>query len=170
MKKLLLPALLGLAAVFTAPASHALTATGGFDVTVNLYPKCEFVGAIPALTLNYVSFQTSASSNSTPFSVRCTGSLPYTFALTPATGTLVGLGYTLSTVDTSDVAATGGTGSGGSQTYAIKGTIAANLAGTCTQGNVGNTSAQSAGGSNAAGLGTACQGVASGVHTIVVTY
>jgi hypothetical protein len=178
MKKAVLSLLLGVAALglmSSGPAS-ALTASGDFDVTVKLFPKCEFTTAPSALTLNYVSFQTTASDNTQNFVLKCTNTLPYNFSLTEGTstagGTLAGLSYTLSTVTTAGAAAPGSTGTGAAQTFAIKGSIAGNQGGTCAQDNSTTALPQSASVTGTtAGVGTACSATsATGAHTLTITY
>lgn len=177
MKKaasLLLASLFALS-LFPAAPAFALTATGSVDVTVNLYPKCELTTTPVALSLNYVSFQTTASTNSQPFTMRCTSTLPFALSIAGAkgtSGTLSGLNYTLSTTDNSDVAAASGTGTGSSQTFKVKGTIAANQGGTCAQDNSGTAGTQSASVTGTtAGVGTACTGSSTaGDHTLTITY
>ena len=165
MKKLALVAALLAANVFTLPA-HALTATGAFDVTVNLYPKCEFTTAPTALALNYVSFQTTVSSNTMAYGVRCTTSLPYAMSITAATGTLVGINYTLAT------SAATSTGTGAAQPFSVTGSIAANQSGTCATVQTLTPGTQVAGVTGTAvGLGTACSATSAlAAHTLTVTY
>jgi hypothetical protein len=175
MKKLLLPLLLGLGALASAP-SHALTASGNFDVTVNLYPKCEFVTAPSALALHYVSFQTTDSTNDMSVSMRCTNTLPYMLSFggtSGGTGSLVGLNYSLSTL-LGGTAATTGTGTGAAQAWVVRGTIVANQSGNCAQDNstVSGSQVNSTTGANTgAAVGTACSATsAAGAHTLTITY
>lgn len=175
MRKLALPALLALAAIVSAPA-HALTASGAFDVTVNLYPKCEFVTAPSALSLHYVSFQTTDSTNDMAFTLRCTNTLPYTLSIggtAGASGTLAGLNYTLATRNAGG-AATTGTGSGAAQSWSVRGTIAGGQGGTCAQDNSGTAGTQVAsttGANTGSAVGTACTASSAvGAHTLTITY
>ncbi|MCG2594919.1 hypothetical protein LZ009_19240 [Ramlibacter sp. XY19] len=175
MKKLILPALLGLAALISMP-SHALTASGAFDVTVNLYPKCEFVTAPSALALHYVSFQTTDSVNDMAFSLRCTNTLPYSLSFggtAGSGGTLAGLTYALET-RLGAAAATGGTGNGGTQSWAVRGTVAGGQGGNCAVDNSGTAGTQVAatsGANTGSAVGTACTATsASGAHTLTITY
>jgi hypothetical protein len=175
MRKLAIPALLALAAVISAPA-HALTASGAFDVTVNLYPKCEFVTAPSALSLHYVSFQTTDSTNDMSFSLRCTNTLPYTLSFggtAGSGGTLAGLNYTLST-RFGAAAATTGTGNGGTQAWTVRGTITGGQGGTCATDNSGTAGTQVAsttGANTGSAVGTACTATsANGAHTLTITY
>lgn len=157
--------------VATAPTALALTATGNFDVTVNLFPKCEVTSPSSSLSLSYVSFQTSASTNSANFSIRCTNTLPYTLSLTgtsPTGGTLAGLAYTLSLPNTA------GTGNGTTQTVSVVGSVAPNQSGSCStvQTSTTGTQAASTTGANTGGaVGTQCIEIsASGAHVLTVTY
>lgn len=170
---LIAAAAFGIAALATTPA-HALTESGTFDVTVNLYPKCEFVTAPSALELNYVSFQATDSTNDMSFSLKCTNTLPYTLSIggtAGASGTLAGLDYTLAT-RFGGAAATTGTGNGAAQTWAVRGTVAANQSGTCAQDNSGTAGTQSASVTGAtAGAGTACSGTSgANAHNVTITY
>ena len=154
-----------------APSALALTATGGFDVTVNLYPKCEVTVPGSPLSLSYVSFQTSASTNTTDFSIKCTNTLPYALSLTgssPTGGTLVGLAYTLSLPSSS------GTGNGTAQTVSVLGTVGANQSGSCSTGQTSTSGTQVAsttGANTGSALGTPCTATsANGDHVLTVTY
>ncbi len=133
MKKLLLLSALTLAGIATVPA-RAATATGNFDVTVNLTPKCEITTAAGNLVLAYESFQTTDATTTTDFAVRCTNTLMYTMSLSASSGTLVGLPYTLDLRNSGNTAAaTGGTGAGlTTAAYKIRATIASGLSGTCS--------------------------------------
>lgn len=139
-------------------SSMAATATGQFNVGVTLTPKCEvFSGSgasgtatstISNLNLTYTSFQTSSTTGSTSFQVRCTNGQSYSMALDNASLTdgTTGLQYTLnlsnnashsSTVNASIASATGNGLTG--QTYYVHGTIAAAQDGTLTTGTANNT-------------------------------
>ncbi len=163
MKKLLTAAALSVAALVSMPA-HALTATGGFDVSINLFPRCivAFTGGT-TLTLNYVSFQSTQSQNTLGYSVQCTNTLPYTMALSNTALTALALNYSLAVP-------AGGTGSGAAQAYNITGTIAANQGGDCSQANTGVAGSQVASVTGTAtGLGTACTAT-SAAQTLTITY
>lgn len=127
MKKLILVIALGLAAIAAVPA-QAATATGQFDVTINLTSTCKYVKTSDVV-FNYTSFQASAQAQTTAggFTVQCTKTLPYTLALdsTAVTDDAVDLDYTLA------LSATSGTGNGNTQAYSVTGSIAANQAGKC---------------------------------------
>ena len=135
MKKLLLvTALLGIGAM-SLPA-HAATATGNFDVTINLTSACQ-VASSPTAHFEYTSFQTSASTFSSSFDIRCTNGLPITgIALdsTSVTDAATNLAYTLllGTLPTQ--------GTGANQSVPLTGSMPANQAGTCGGATCENTS------------------------------
>lgn len=168
----ILSSLAVLGALLTSgPQALALTATGNFDIQVNLFPKCEITVPGSPLALNYVSFQTSASTNNAEFSIRCTNTLPYALSLSGtsgASGTLVGLAYSLA------LGSPSGTGNGSTQTVSVTGTVAANQGGTCStaQTSTSGTQVASTTAANTGGaLGTACSATsASGAHVLTVTY
>ena len=132
---------LGLGLGACVPSAFAATATGTFSVNVTLTPKCEITGAINALSLNYDSFQTSASTGNTSFSMRCTGGQTFSVALdgtTPGTYTdsTTNLGYTLklstnaSSPSGGDTASLSGTGTGSTaQTFYVHANVAGNQTG-----------------------------------------
>ena len=128
MKKLILVIALGLAGIATLPA-HAATATGNFDVTINLTSTCKYAKTSDVV-FNYTSFQASAQAQTTAggFTVQCTKTLPYSLSLdsTAVTDDAVDLDYTLA------LSATSGTGNGNTQAYSVTGSIAANQAGKCS--------------------------------------
>lgn len=151
---------LGLAVVATglATSSMAATATGQFNVGVTLTPKCEvFSGsgatgtlttAISNLNLAYTSFQTTPTTGTTSFQVRCTNSQTYSMALDNASLTdgTTGLQYTLNLTSNSshssaaNAGITSATGNGlTGQTYYVHGTIPAAQDGTVTAGTANNT-------------------------------
>jgi hypothetical protein len=135
MKKLILPVLLGLAALALAPAQAASLAPAGFNVVVNLTSACQLTTAPTAINLNYTSFG-AATSDVTTFAVKCTDGLAYTFALDAANADTMGLTVPLALRNNGDTAdVTGGTQSGAAATtYKIKASIAANQQGTCVTG------------------------------------
>ena len=127
MKKLILVIALGIAAIAALPV-QAATATGQFDVTINLTSACKYVKTSDVV-FDYTSFQTGAQAQTTSgaFTVQCTKTLPYTLALdsTAVTDDAVDLAYTLA------LSAAGGTGNGNAQAYTVTGSIAAGQAGKC---------------------------------------
>ncbi len=156
MKKIALIAAMAATAFASSFSAQAATASGTFNVVLNLTSKCEINGTTTAtgavitdLTMSYTSFQTTDSTASTNFSVRCTDGLAYSMALSTAgvTDDALNLGYTLN-LSTSATHASANNGSLGSltgsatpTTYYIHGTVAANQAGTCASTTCTNAAA-----------------------------
>ncbi len=133
MKKLALAALLGFAAV--GMSAQAATATGNFDVTINLTSACE-IASSPTAAFTYTSFQATAATFSSSFNVRCTNTLPITsIALdsTSVTDAATNLAYTLALSGAPTV------GTGANQSVTITGSMAANQAGTCATATCTNS-------------------------------
>ncbi len=126
------------ASVFAAiPAAQAGTATGGFNVTVNLTSVCQIASGPANVAFTYTSFQgAAATATGGGFSVQCTNSLPYTMALDAASGTVSGLNYTIA------LSAGSGTGNGAAQGYSINGSMASGQGGTCALGSCSGTDAR----------------------------
>ncbi len=142
----------------TTPAQAALTATGTFNVTINLTSACTVDTTGLAPVFNYTSGQSGSASFATAqsFKVTCTQSTPYTLSLDASgtgytgsfssptgtyTNTATNLQYSLTLPS-----ATAGTGS--AQTYALTGNIAGGQGGICN--------------------GTSCS--VTDIHTLTVTY
>lgn len=124
--------------------AHAATATGNFDVTINLTSGCKIDTSATGLTMEYVAFGSEVTA-STSVKVTCTDQLGYLLALDGnTTNNVTGLTYTL------DMPVTDGTGNGLEQTYAVDATIAAGQAGACPT------------------TGTGCSGT--DTRTLTVTY
>ncbi|MBX3589204.1 MAG: spore coat protein U domain-containing protein [Ramlibacter sp.] len=125
MKKLALVAALGLAAI--GMSAQAATATGNFDVTINLTSACE-IASSPTAAFSYTSFQSTAATFSSSFNIRCTNTLPITSITldsTSVTDAATNLAYTLA------LSGVPASGTGASQSVSITGSMAANQAGTC---------------------------------------
>ncbi len=122
--------------------TNAATATGTFDVTVNLTPTC-IVTVGENVNLTYTSFQTTASTGTSIALVKCTHSLPYSLSMSGPT-TVSGITFT-SVIGESD----DGAGSGTNLPFQVTITAAAGQSGICS--------------SNTGCTGTVAQ-------TIVVTY
>lgn len=117
-----------------------VVATTSFTQTVSIIAQC-FVGQVAAgntaagavspstLTLPYTSFAPTNQTANMTFTVHCTRNTTYTLAITPPSGTLLGLNYTLTMSPPGTPAITG---SGLAQPYTVTGTIAAGQAGTCS--------------------------------------
>lgn len=128
MKKLLLVAAMGLGVLGGANA-NAATATGNFNVVVNLTPVCQVATAPGSVTFNYTSFG-AVQTPSTTIGVQCTNLLPYALSLdgtgSGGTTTALGLNYTLTLSGTTGLVA-----DGTNQSYTIQGNMAAGQTGTC---------------------------------------
>ena len=152
MKKQLSLLALAFVSVATLPVHAATaTATGNFNVNITLTSKCEInntTGAtgplITELAMSYQSFQTTASSGSTTFNVRCTNTLPFSLALDSATlvDGSTGLNYLLAlsasatapTTFSATASLAGQVGTGSNVSYYVYGNIASGQAGTSTDG------------------------------------
>jgi spore coat protein U-like protein len=159
MKKIALIAAMGLIGMGSAMAQS--TATGNFNVVLNLTSKCEInstnagAAVISDLTFTtYTSFQTTNATGSTNFNVRCTNTLPYSIGLnntTSVTDDAVGIAYTLNLSSSSAYSAgTNGTlasltADGTNQTYYVHGTAASGQAGTCATATCNNSAATNRG-------------------------
>lgn len=123
------------AAGLMSSGAQAQTATGNFDVVINLTSACT-LSTITNVTFNYTSNQVAvANSTGGGFNVACTNTLPYTMALdqTNLTDATVNLAYTLA------LSAAGGTGTGANQPYTVNGTMAGGQGGTCGAASCDNT-------------------------------
>ena len=98
-----------------------------FPVTIISPPTCTISPGPGNVNFTYTSFSTSAATASTTFGLTCSNSIPYTMAVSPASGTLVGISYTLTLPASS-------TGTGTLQTHTISGTAPGGQAGTCATG------------------------------------
>ena len=149
MKRLFHTAICSAALFGLLSPAYAATASSGFNVTASLTSQCQITVAPTNVAFTYTSFQTTAAtSTGGAFTLRCTSSLPYTLALSAASGTVPGvsLNYTLS------LSATSGTGAGlTTAAYTINGSMAAGQSGVCS------TSA------------TACTGT-DATQTVTITY
>lgn len=130
--------------VFTASlqltTTGAVVATTTFVPTVSIIANC-FVGQVATgnlaagaispstLTLPYTSFATADQTANMTFTVDCTRNTTYTLAIAPASGTLLGLNYTLALSPPGTPAITG---TGLAQPYTVTGTITSGQAGTCS--------------------------------------
>lgn len=135
MKKLALIAALGLSSL--ALSSHAATATGTFDVTINLTSACQITSA-PTAAFTYTSFQAAAATFASSFNVKCTNTLPITSVtldLLSVTDDATNLAYTLA------LGTVPGAGTGVDQSIAITGSMAASQAGTCATATCTNGAA-----------------------------
>lgn len=133
--------------------AQAATATGNFNVTINLTSACQISTPPGNITLNYTAFGPAADEYS-PFAVHCTDGLPYTLSLGNSAayaGTLVGVNYELSLLSglsgTTEVAsgttATSSPITAGATAadYRVRASIAGGQGGSCGTGTCSATSA-----------------------------
>jgi hypothetical protein len=125
LSKIATVAMFGFAALVSSGA-NALTATGTFNVNINLTASCT-VGTIADVTLNYTSLGL-VQTGSTSAAITCTNGVPYTLALStpPASDAITAIAYTTALTGTIPT-----TGTGGAQSVAITVTAAAGQAGDC---------------------------------------
>ena len=115
-----------------------------FTPTANVPEQC-FVGQVASgntapgavspstIQLNYTSFSETAQTASMDFTVDCTLNTDYTLSITPATGTLLGLNYSL-VLNNGAASWSGLAGTGFAQPYSVTATIPAGQSGTCATG------------------------------------
>lgn len=109
-------------------SGHVLT-DSTIGVSINNTSLCLLTSPPTQLTFNYTSFQTTAATASSPYTVRCTLNETYTMTLDAGGGTLLNLDYTLTLSNPG-----GRTGTGMPENFTIDGSIAAGQAGTCATG------------------------------------
>jgi spore coat protein U-like protein len=107
MKKLILPALLGFAALCLAPAQAASLSPAGFNVNVTLTSACQVTTAPGNIALSYTSLGGATSANTT-FGVKCTDGLAYTFALDANNADTLGLTIPVGLYDSTGTTVVGG--------------------------------------------------------------
>jgi spore coat protein U-like protein len=132
------------ATVRASSKNGTVLATGTFNVTASIIAECRFLSTPATVTLNYTSFSPGGTSASSPFNMICTQSTPFTLSVSPGSGTLLGLTYTVAPDTASSV------GTGFSQTFSVVGDIAAGQAGTCS--------------------GATCSATTLTPHTLTITY
>lgn len=114
----------GLVAAALQPAHAGQAGPVNFTVQATVQSACSLT--TPAnLVFSYVAMGGAVAATGGGFNVTCTGSLPYTVAVSPTSGTLVGLNYTLG------LTSAGSTGTGTAQANAVTGSMVAGQAGTC---------------------------------------
>jgi hypothetical protein len=111
--------------------------------TVGVNPVCVVRKQGQDLTFNYTSFTTTALSQTSNFEAICSDKLPYSVTVSPATGTIAGVNYTVARVGVLNR-----TGDGTGQPANVRVDIAANQSGTCAT--------------------AVCSG--SATHTVTITY
>jgi len=131
----LLAAAAGILFGLVSVSSQASTATGTFNVSINLTSACTVNTAATAATFNYTSLQASAATFATTFNVQCTNTLPIVSVALDSlavTDTATNLAYTLS------LASVPTTATGLAQAVTVNGSMAAGQAGTCATASCTN--------------------------------
>lgn len=124
------------------PGTGFTTLPGTIPVTIYAPASC-VIGPSPGnVSIIYPAFSPVPLTGTTSFGATCTSPMPYSLAVSPATGTLSGVNYTV-TLGTASA-----TGTGLLQTHSITVTAPSGQAGTCT--------------------GASC--TATQTHTLTVTY
>ena len=109
-------------------ATGSVLGLASFGVSASIQHSCYFSTSPAPLILNYTSFSASPATGSAGFALSCTYNTPYTLTMPTATGTLLGVNYSLA------LSAASGTGTAGPQNFTVNGTAAADQPGTCTTG------------------------------------
>lgn len=113
----------------------ALTSSAPLNYRVGVGNQCVFNTYPTTVLFNYASFSPTVQTSNQNFDLRCSNGLFWSLAVSPASSTLLGLGYSLSTTPGS------GTGTGNDQVITLTGTMAANQAGTCATATCSATQA-----------------------------
>lgn len=143
MKKLALSTLIAAAIMaVAAPAAQAAVAPSTFNVNIALTTTC-LVSSVTDIALIYTSFQATASSASSPYTVTCTNLLPYTMAVgaVSVVDSVLNLTYTVAVQSAVGSVVVGGTGNGAAQAYKVAATIAGNQSGTYSAAACATTTA-----------------------------
>jgi hypothetical protein len=119
-------------AAYPATLSGATT-TAAFTYTIGAINQCVLSSQPSNMAFNYGSFQAAPQVTTQTFALACSNALPWSVAITPANGTLLGLNYTLAR------APTAGSGTGNPQNIVITATMPAGQQGTCPTGSCSAT-------------------------------
>lgn len=156
MKKLFV-ALLAALGVHVAPVQAQSPITDQFDVNITLVPTCSLTTAPGNIAISYTANDPVAATGTTTFQVTCTQGASYTFTLENVANaaltssgpgavsisvldTDLQLNYSVALYDAANTVAVGaGSGTGGAQTYTIRGTVAGSQAGQCATPACDNT-------------------------------
>lgn len=107
----------------------ALTPEVPLNYTIGVKEQCVFNSFPTSINFNYTSFSPTAQTDTETFNLRCSDDLPWTVAVSPTTGTALGLSYTMG------IAPASGTGTGANQPITLTGTMPAGQTGTCALGS-----------------------------------
>lgn len=126
----------------TYGATPQSTATTTASVNIATPATCSIATTPGTVAFgNYVAFG-GALAASTGFATNCTNYLPYTLSVSPTSGTIAGVTYTLLLQNAAPVmsgTSLNVTGSGVQQTYTVNGSMAAGQSGVCAVGSCSGT-------------------------------
>jgi spore coat protein U-like protein len=114
--------------IFTARNVTPQLGEATFTANVSIPAECFFTTPPSTLDVNYTSFVGTNQTGSTGYSVSCTLNTVYSMAVSPATGTLLGLNYSLALNSAS------GTGTAFPQNYTVTATVPSGQSGICNTG------------------------------------
>ncbi len=115
----------------------ALTSSVSLNYSVGVGNSCVFNTMPGTLAFNYTSFSATPQIALQTFELRCNNALPWSLAVAPDTGTLLGLDYSL------DLTPDAGMGTGADQAVTLTGTLPADQAGTCASATCSASQAHS---------------------------
>ena len=152
MKKIVLAAIVGIAAFLSSSAQAQTTASSTFNVTIALTSACT-VSPVAPVAFAYTSFQAAVSTaTGGTFTVTCTSGAAYTLGLQAGAGAPVAPGAAhinvtdnfLNLAYALTLPGTNFTGTGALQNYTVAGTMAGNQGGTCATSTCNNGAATNA--------------------------
>ena len=110
-------------------------------ISISVTASCSITSAPGTLNLAYTSFQSTAGAGTVPFAAQCSNGAPYRMSVSPTSGTLLGVAYSLrlgtsagSATNISSTTTYNLTGTGSAVTYYVNATAASGQVGTCASG------------------------------------
>ena len=113
-------------AQYPATLFGAITPAASLNYSIGVSNVCVLNSFPTDMSFTYNSFQPAVQVRTQTIKVACSNGLPWTVAIAPTTGTLLGLNYTLTRTPAS------GNGNGAAQNIVITGTMAGGQQGACT--------------------------------------
>lgn len=117
---------IGLTATYDPGAGPNQKINGTIDVSIYAPATCVINPPPGSISITYPAFSPLALSGTTTFGATCTDSMPYTLDVSPASGTLAGVNYTVG------LSAASAVGTGAIQTFTVTVTALAGQSGTCS--------------------------------------
>lgn len=105
--------------------------TGTLNLTATVNALCKFTASAGTLLLAYTSFQSTAATDTNPFTVQCTNQSSYALSLDQVSGSILGLNYSVGLNTLGTQALNSLLGTGNAQNYNFLGSVAAGQSGTC---------------------------------------